>query len=256
MTQFSIHDRNLALKITNGFGEYIGTETIQIKAHTGFPAGATDLDLPPYDKDEERCYLIEGRWVVTKFWVGRPVYLTFGEEVHIPCFPWEDKPEVFTLVQPPEAEEGFVPKLVNGEWEYVEDLAGKMAFSKDRNGDDFVLEPHQELLDTHTLLPYEDYSEWDEVAGTWLFSDALYRPTFVMLETEWQAACWKKVISALDNHRFDCELGNTSPELRTCTLSDAEYIELLTDRKGLHDYLEAADFPECGRPKLSTVIKY
>lgn len=75
-------------------------------------------------------------------------------------------------------------------------------------------------------------------------------------EQNWQRMRLNETNAAIAEYQADKLIDERYSELRTSTHSEEEYYQLLGDRKLLIEYVQQADFPQCGRPKLSGLGEY
>ncbi|WP_081301954.1 hypothetical protein [Aliivibrio fischeri] len=124
---FSNKDRVAHLYHFDESGEFTHDGSMTIRAHMGLPAQSTEIALPKYNKELERCYFIDSAWVVTSLFIGR---FYWDEKAQLHCihsYP-QELPESYSLIEPPEANKGFVVQLVDGEWQQIEDHRGQITF--------------------------------------------------------------------------------------------------------------------------------
>ncbi|MDD9155466.1 hypothetical protein PVK64_04590 [Aliivibrio sp. S4TY2] len=141
---------------------------------------------------------------------------------------------------------------------YLEDHREKIAFAKDRNNDekgDYQVEELGAIPSTHTLLEPEQFDSWNIELDDWQYDEARYRPYWVQIENQWQQEVLTKVEAELLFYAQDKQIPEIYSELRKTNYTEDEYYSLLGDRILLNEYVEQDDFPECGRPTLSELVK-
>ncbi|MGF1805853.1 hypothetical protein L4C31_11450 [Aliivibrio sifiae] len=117
---FSNKDRVVHLFHFDEHHEFTHEGKMTIRAHMGQPSQSTELALPEYKKGSERCYFIEGAWVVTALFIGRS-YWDENAQIHcINTYP-QELPESYSLIEPPKSDEGFVVQLIDDAWQQIED---------------------------------------------------------------------------------------------------------------------------------------
>lgn len=128
--KFLQEDTRVKLYFYNEKKEFTHSDEILIKAHTGYPAKSTDEQLPDYDNESERCYFTDGKWVKTRNYIGRPYWNDCAEMFFIETFP-EELPNNIYFNEPPEPEDGFVIRMIDGKWKQIENHIGKLAYLKE-----------------------------------------------------------------------------------------------------------------------------
>ncbi|MCE7576186.1 hypothetical protein VFES401_05985 [Aliivibrio fischeri] len=124
---FSNKDRVAHLYHFDENGEFIHDGSMTIRAHMGLPAHSTEIALPKYNKALERCYFVDGAWVITSLFIGRFYWDEKAQKHCIHSYP-QELPESYSLIEPPKANKGFVVQLVDGKWQQIEDHRGQLIF--------------------------------------------------------------------------------------------------------------------------------
>ncbi|ANS86909.1 hypothetical protein VSVS12_03200 [Vibrio scophthalmi] len=76
----------------------------------------------------------------------------------------------------------------------------------------------------------------------------------IELEKQWVAQELEQIAKPIASYVEDMAIPDKYSELRTSTLSEAEYYNLVGYKKLLVEYLEQADFPDCGRPSYPGLV--
>ena len=84
-----------------------------------------------------------------------------------------------------------------------------------------------------------------------IYDKALYLPTWINQESQWQQSELLKTSTAIEHYKSDVAIPDIYSELRVTQYTGDNYYSLLGDRKLLVEYLQQRDFPDCGRPILS-----
>ncbi|WP_050799183.1 hypothetical protein [Vibrio ichthyoenteri] len=246
--EFATHDRVMAVHHFDSNGQYTQTKECVIYANTGLPAKSTLTPLPELNASE-RAYFVDGEWVKTVYYIGRTYYDQYANKCVIDVYPFEVSAAI-SFEKPLQKKEGFYVELVAGEWVYQVDNIGRIAYSKQGQGqgqDDYFIESNEPLPNTHTTVERAPFSIWDESSNTWLYQQELERPFKERQEREWRNAQLDSVLARLDQYEKD----KAYPvELRTSPLTEEQYMTLLQDRKRLSTYPQSNGFPFGERPEF------
>ncbi|EGQ8442853.1 hypothetical protein GTW15_07635 [Vibrio cholerae] len=113
---------------------------------------------------------------------------------------------------------------------------------------------HSKIAHKHTINTNELPDDIREHLGAYYYVDAVFEKVTVINEAEerlWQQTELARVNAAIAEHQADIAIEEQYSELRAGTYTEEDYFKLLGDRKLLIEYVQQADFPDCGRPKLS-----
>ncbi|MBD1559596.1 hypothetical protein HC752_21875 [Vibrio sp. S9_S30] len=160
-------------------------------------------------------------------------------------------PALSTHIAPPLEQANKTRQFDGQAWHKVTDHRGKIAYSKDRSGDDYEITILGELPDTYTLTAPQPLETWSEEADAWVVDTGKKKQELSDMETLWQQSKVSVVESAINNYQKDQIIPELYSELRVTTFTEAQYYQLLMDRKLLAEYLIQPDFPDCPRPALS-----
>lgn len=207
---------------------------------------------PEYDKETHTVlHSKETGWKVYEIYLGRSFYDEWGNEFIVSDYNFE-LPEKHSWEEPPKQEKGYAIKLVDEQWVQLVDHREQMAYSKDRDNDefeDYQIEDLGELPVTHTLLAYEPYDSWVDDDTGWQYDQERHRPFKSEEEKAWRNGKLTSVINRIDQYEKD---QSYPEELRTSPIKNEEqFLQLLHDRKVLSDYPDADGFPFAERPGLS-----
>ena len=140
--------------------------------------------------------------------------------------------------------------------EYVEDHIGKMIYNKiDCNQSEEITKLGPVLDDWTLVKPSTQFDSWNVALGVWQYDEARYRPHWIETEKQWQQEVLTKVEAELLFYAQDKQIPEIYSELRKTNYTEDDYYSLLGDRILLNEYVEQEDFPECGRPTLSGLVK-
>lgn len=217
-----------------------------------YPEWAIKDRPPEYDEESQTVLYNDDGWQVFDIKLGVPYYDEFGFEFLVTDYNFT-LPENHTFEIPPKTPEGFAPKLVNGIWQTLRDLRGKIAYAKDRdNGENYIVKELGELPSTHTEKQPNEFDTWSESVGDWIYDIERHLPYKIKEERDWRDAVLQSVLNQIDQYEKD----QIYPEhLRTSSLDETGLLALVTDRKVLCDYPEYDGFPFCERPKLSGNVR-
>ncbi|CAK2169201.1 MULTISPECIES: hypothetical protein [Vibrio] len=96
---------------------------------------------------------------------------------------------------------------------------------------------------------WENISSYSYINGKFIQSDKID----VSQEASWQKNKLSAINAAIAEYQADMMIDERYSELRVGTYSEEDYFKLLGDRKLLIEYVQQEDFPECGRPMLSSL---
>ncbi len=113
---------------------------------------------------------------------------------------------------------------------------------------------HSKIAHKHTVNTNELPDDIREHLGAYYYIDDVFEKVAIINEVEerhWQQTELASVNAAIAEYQADMAIEEQYSELRAGTYTEEDYFKLLGDRKLLIEYVQQADFPECGRPKLS-----
>ena len=219
-----------------------------------YPEGAI-LEAPPEFNPETHTVLHnkESGWKVYEILLGKPYYDDTGFELIVSDYNFE-LPENHTWTPPPESREGYAFKLIEGDWREMPDHRGRIAYAKDRDDDDALVDYEVEELgflpNTHTLEVPDMYDSW--TGEQFEYDKERHRPVKASEETSWRNALLTEVVNRIDQYEKD---QHYPTELRTSPINDHnDFLKLLKDRKLLSDYPDTEEFPFSSRPTLSGLV--
>jgi hypothetical protein len=244
--QWSNEIDNMTLKIY--FNKH-GQAFTLTEPDSAYPEWAI-LDAPPeYDASLSTVLYDNGAWAINEVLLGKSYFDANANELKVSDYNFT-LPDNHTFEAPPTlTDESCALTLIDGEWTQLLDNRGKMAYAKDRdNSENYLITELGELPKTHTLTEPEPYDSW--IDEQWQYDIERHRPIKVAEERVWRNTVLDSVLNRIDQYEKD----QSYPEaLRTSTLTEAQLLLLLQDRKWLCDYPEQTDFPFSARPKLSDV---
>ncbi|KJY78955.1 hypothetical protein [Vibrio nigripulchritudo] len=217
------------------------------------PKWAVTTSPPEFDSGTHTVLFHEkSGWTLYEILIGQPYFDEFGVESVVSDY-YFVLPDSHTFESPPVCETGFAPKLTlpTKRWEKVPDHRGQVAYSKNRVEEDFEVTEIGELPSTHTLLKPTELDKWDDKTKGWIRDTDKVKQAKAAEETAWQQEQFSKITNALKDHEEDQKIDVAQRSLRIYDFSEEQYIQVLTDRKKLADYLIQPDFPDCPRPTLS-----
>ncbi|WCE28414.1 hypothetical protein [Vibrio sp. SCSIO 43137] len=203
------------------------------------------LTPPPSIDPKTSTLVFKGGWHIHRRMLGEKYWDKDGNELTVSEEVFKLPPD-HTFIAPPKCEDKQQPLLKDGVWAVVEDHRGAMAYSKENRTElDFVVDAVGSLPSTHTLDKPSRYDSWS--ASGWSYDKERHRPHKASKERAWRDELLTKTLDRIDQYEKD----KTYPsELRTSPLSEADYLNLLRDRKNLSDYPSRQDFPFGERPTL------
>lgn len=206
-------------------------------------------DAPPaHDKDSQTVLYDEDGWRVFDIKLGEPYFDENGFVKLVSDYNFT-LPDNHSWDAPPDVEEGQAVKLIGGSWCVLRDLRNSIAYAKNRTEhEDYVVQKLGDLPNTHTEKPYCEFCSWDEDNNDWLYDVEIHRPYKTQEEKLWRDDALKAVLDRIDQYEKD---QGYPTDLRTSSLTESEFYELLVDRKALCDYPQSNDFPFGERPVLS-----
>ena len=234
------------------FFDAYGRELVIGEPDGDYPEWAIKETPPEYDKETQTVLYRNNAWEIFNIELGKPYWDSEANELIISDYNFT-LPDNHSFIEPPKADKGFAVRLVNGEWKQLEDHREQIAFAKDPDDEkgDYQVETLGPIPETHTLLPRAQYDSWNEALGLWEYDKALYLPTWINQESQWQQSELLKTSTAIEHYKSDVAIPDIYSELRVTQYTGDNYYSLLGDRKLLVEYLQQRDFPDCGRPILS-----
>ncbi len=220
-----------------------------------YPEGAIKEAPPEHDPDTQTVlFSKETGWKVYEILIGEPYFDKWGNELLVSDFNFE-LPEEHTFTKPPKPQDGYGIKLVDGLWVELVDHREKIAYAKDRDNEelsDYQIEELGDIPRTHTLEQYAPYDSWVDNEQGWQYDIERHRPIKEEEEKSWRNTELTNVINRIDQYEKD---QNYPEELRTSPIeSEADFLQLLKDRKALSDYTDVDGFPFGDRPQLSSFV--
>ncbi|WED23505.1 hypothetical protein L3Q72_19895 [Vibrio sp. JC009] len=141
------------------------------------------LDAPPeFDKNKETVLYNEGSWKVYPIELGKLYWDKEASEFTVSDF-YFTLPAECTYKKPPAANEGYVVRLVDGEWEQIEDYRDKTVYCKSNCQLSEVVQDIGPVKDGYTLSePATSSDEW--VNGEWVTNaQTLYEAEFAQVDS-------------------------------------------------------------------------
>ncbi|WGW01533.1 hypothetical protein QF117_12170 [Vibrio sp. YMD68] len=117
---------------------------------------------------------------------------------------------------------------------------------------------HSNIAHKHSVNANELPDDIREHLGIYHYVDGVFEKVTIINEVEerhWQQTELTHVNAAITEYQADMAIEEPYSELRAGTYTEEDYFKLLGDRKMLIEYVQQADFPECGRPKLSASVR-
>ncbi|CAK1773878.1 conserved hypothetical protein [Vibrio crassostreae] len=117
---------------------------------------------------------------------------------------------------------------------------------------------HSNIAHKHSVNSNELPDDIREHLGVYHYVDGVFEKVTIINEAEerhWQQTELAHVNAAIAEYQADMAIEEQYSELRAGTYTEEDYFKLLGDRKLLIEYVQQADFPECGRPKLSVSVR-
>ncbi|CAK1989014.1 MULTISPECIES: hypothetical protein [Vibrio] len=117
---------------------------------------------------------------------------------------------------------------------------------------------HCNIAHKHSVNASELPDDIREHLGVYHYIDGVFEKVTIINEAEeryWQQTELARVNAAIAEYQADITIDERYSELRAGTYTEEDYFKLLGDRKLLIEYVQQADFPECGRPKLSASVR-
>lgn len=117
---------------------------------------------------------------------------------------------------------------------------------------------HSSITDKLTVNVDELPDDIREHLGVYRYAKGVFEKITIINEVEerhWQQTELGNVNAAIAVYQADMAIDDLYSELRAGTYNEDDYFKLLGDRKLLIEYVQQADFPECGRPKLSGYVR-
>lgn len=111
------------------FWDSLGMEKRVIEPDSDFPEWAIYEAPPFYDVDTHTVIYKDKKWLVNRIRLGESYYDEHGDELCVSECNFE-LPEKCTFTKPPEKREGFVCKLVDGQWQELESHIGVVVYDK------------------------------------------------------------------------------------------------------------------------------
>ena len=111
------------------------------------------------------------------------------------------------------------------------------------------------IRDAETYKKEEGWLELTSVELSDYFEQNISQSEFIETEKQWQQEVLTKVEAELLFYAQDKQIPEIYSELRKTNYTEDDYYSLLGDRILLNEYVEQEDFPECGRPTLSGLVK-
>lgn len=213
-----------------------------------YPEWAVKTQPPAFDLTIETILFIDGTWKKYPIQLGKKYWDSDGNELVVSDFNFE-LPQNHTWTEPPELKEGHGLKLVKGSWQLLEDHRDKLAFSKKRDDNDYVITELGEVPSTHTLTAPNQFDSW--IQGKWRYDKKRELPVQTEIETSWRNRVLTNVNNRIDQYLKDKEM---PAEFRRSPFSEADFAKLAEDRALLCDYTKATDFPFSDRPSLSGLV--
>lgn len=141
-----------------------GSESVIGKQDGEYPATAITLAPPAYDSDTQVIRHKDGAWSVYEIELGRTYYDSEGIAQIVTVYDF-DLPLGNTWTVPPQAENGFVMRLVDDEWVAIEDHRKANIYNTDTQSAKKV-DRIGEIESGWTLVTPLAYSLWE--SGQWV----------------------------------------------------------------------------------------
>ncbi len=215
-----------------------------------YPENAITAPPPDYDPRSQAVLYKDGVWKIYRNRIGTSYWDHQGHE-HTITEPYFELPLDCTFEAPPQPEDGYVVRLMDHQWQQVEDHRGEIAYVKHRTSEadqDYQITELGAVPETHTLTAPGLFDAWDESTGKWVYDVEKERHYKISVEKNWRDEQLRNVLDRIDQYEKD---QNYEPHYRTSPLSDTEYLGLLGYRKLLCDYPESDGFPFGERPVVS-----
>lgn len=119
----------------------------------------------------------------------------------------------------------------------------------------YYLDEKGVIRDAETYKKEEGWQELTSAELSDYFEQNISQSELIEKEHHWQQSQLTKTSASIVHYESDAKIPDIYSELRVTTYTEDDYYALLGDRKLLVEYVEQEDFPECGRPTLSGLVK-
>jgi len=156
-----------------------------------YPDDAVTEEPPEFDS-ETQVIRFDEEWKIFDIKIGSSYYDSTGHEFIVSDLYFE-LPDAHTFDEPPEADNGYVIRLVDGEWSQIVDYRDQTVYSKADCTLSEVVTEIGDIDDSYTLLePATIYDSWDDDTQEWVTDNvalnyAENQSTF-KIEYEWAAS--------------------------------------------------------------------
>lgn len=110
------------------FFDVYGREFVIGEPDGDYPEGAIKEKPPEYNNEKQTVFYDDGDWTVFDIELGKSYWDRETNEFIISDFNFT-LPEKHTFIEPPEKDKGFVVRLVDGQWQQIEDNRDKTIYN-------------------------------------------------------------------------------------------------------------------------------